>query len=169
MSTPDTQEPPKPVYRVINGIEESKAAIDEVIAAAQRTISIFDYTLDNRGFGSPARIEVLRRFLLAGRAHRLRIALHEPEVLERREARLMLLLREFPTAIAIHRTLGQAREAADPFVLADDHSAWHQPHHDHPRAIVALHSPQDAAPLRGRFEEIWELSEQAVSAVTLGL
>lgn len=160
---------PKPVYRQISGIEESLAAIDEVIDTAQRTLSIFDYTLENRGFGSPLRIEKLRRFLLRGRAHRLQIALHETGHVERHEARLIMLLREFSSAISIHRTVGQARNATDPFVLADDHSVWHQQHHDLPRAIVALHSPADAVPLRGRFEEIWELSEVAVSSTTLGL
>jgi hypothetical protein len=160
---------PHPVYRQITGMAESRAAIDEVVSAAQRMLSIFDYTLDQRGFGDVARIEKLRRFLLAGRAHRLRIALHEPELLERHEPRLINLLRQLPGSIEIHRTVGQARNASDPFVLADDHSVWHQQHHDQQRAIVALHSPADASPLRDRFEEIWELSEPAVSASTLGL
>ena len=168
MSTPEAHEP-KADYRQISGVEESRAAIDEVIATAQRTISIFDYDLDNRGFGNPLRIEALRSFLLRGRAHRLQIALHEPEHAERHEARLMALLRQFPGAVAIHRTVGQARNTTDPFVLADDHSVWHQLHHDQLRAIVALHSPADAAPMHGRFEEIWELSEPAISSSTLGL
>jgi hypothetical protein len=168
MTTPESKEP-KAVYRQISGVEESKAAIDEVIATAQRTLSIFDYDLDHRGFSDPLRIEKLRAFLLRGRAHRLQIVLHEPEHAERHEPRLMALLRQFPAAIAIHRTVGQARNATDPFVLADDHSVWHQLHHDQARAIVALHSPADAAPLRGRFEELWELSEAAISSSTLGL
>ena len=156
-------------YRQVSGQGESRAAIDEVIAAAQKVLSIFDYTLDQRGYGDVVRIEKLRRFLLAGRAHRLRIALHEPEHLERHQPRLITLLRQFPGSIAIHRTVGQARNATDPFVVADDHSVWHLQHHDQSRAIVALHSPQDAAPLRDRFEEIWELSEPAISATTSGL
>ena len=160
---------PHAEYRQISGVAESRAAIDEVIATAQKSLAIFDYTLGNRGFGDPARIEKLRHFLLAGRAHRLRIALHDPEVLERHEPRLLMLLRQLPASIAIHRTIGQARNATDPFVVADDLSVWHLQHHDQPRAIVALHSPQDAAPLRDRFEEIWELSEPAISATTSGL
>jgi hypothetical protein len=168
MSLLDKPEP-NAVYRQISGVAESRAAIDEVIATAQKSLAIFDYTLGNRGFGDPARIERLRHFLLAGRAHRLRIALHDPEVLERHEPRLLMLLRQLPASIAIHRTVGQARNATDPFVVADDHSVWHLQHHDQPRAIVALHSPQDAAPLRDRFEEIWELSEPAISATTSGL
>ena len=168
MSTPATPEP-SASYRQITGLAESRAAIDEVIATAQKTLSIFDYTLANRGYGDAARIERIRHFLLAGRAHRLRIALHETQQLERQEPRLLALLRQLPGSIAIHRTIGQARNASDPLVVADDHSVWHQLHHDQPRAIVALHSPADAVPLRDRFEEIWELSEPAVSASTLGL
>ena len=38
-----------------------------------------------------------------------------------------------------------------------------------PRAIVALHSPADAMPIAQRFDEIWDLSEPAVSATKLGL
>jgi hypothetical protein len=168
MSMPGKPEP-KASYRQIEGNEQSRAAIDEVIGEAQKLLSIFDFTLDQRGYGNPARIEKLRHFLLAGRAHRIRIALHEPELLERHEPRLINLLRQFPAAIAIHRTVGQARNATDPFIVADDHSVWHLMHHEQHRAVVALHSPQDASPLRDRFEEIWELTEPAVSSSTLGL
>jgi hypothetical protein len=156
-------------YRQISGPAESLEAIDQVIAAAQRTIRIFDFTLSNRGFNSPARSDLLRAFFVAGRVHRLHIALHEPEHLVRECPRLLTLLRQFPMSIEIHRTLAQARSATDPFVIADDHSVWHQQHHLQPRAIVALHSPADANPILQRFGEIWDLTEPAVSATTLGL
>ena len=163
------QAAPKPSYRQILGIADSLAAIDEVIAAAQRTLRIFDVALSNRGFNSPARAEKLREFLVAGRAHRILIVLHDTDALERECPRLLTLLRQFPMSIEIHRTVGEARNANDPFVLADDHSVWHQLHFEQPRAIVALHSPPDAQPIGQRFDEIWDLSEPAVSATTLGL
>ena len=160
---------PKPVYRPISGITESLTAIAEVISTAQRSIRVFDISLSNRGFNSPALCEKLRQFLVAGRAHRLLIALHNTELLERESPRLLQLLRQFPMSIEIHRTLAQARNAMDPFVVADDHSVWHQHHFEQPRAVVALHSPPDATPIAQRFDEIWELSEPAVWATTLGL
>ena len=159
----------EPSYRQISGIAESLEAIDEVIAVAQRTIRIFDISLSNRGFNSPARATALRDFLVRGRAHRILIALHETELLARENPRLLILLRQFPMSIEIHRTLAQARNATDPFVLADDHSVWHQLHFEQQRAVVALHSPNDALPIAQRFDEIWDLSEPAVSATTLGL
>jgi len=159
----------EPSYRQITGIGESLEAIDEVIAAAERTLRIFDVSLSNRGFNSPARSAALREFLVRGRSHRILIALHETDLLERENPRLLTLLRQFPMSIEIHRTLAQARNANDPFVLADDHSVWHQLHYEQPRAMVALHSPQDAMPIAQRFSEIWDLSEPAVSATALGL
>ena len=168
--TPDAPAAPRePSYRKLFGVAESLAAIDEVIAAAQRTLRIFDITLANRGFNTPERADKLREFLVRGRAHRLLIALHETETLERECPRLLALLRQFPMSIEIHRTIMQAREAADPCVIADDHSVWHQHHFEQPRAVVALHSPPDATPIAQRFDEIWELSEPAVWATTLGL
>ena len=160
---------PEPSYRQIASIAESLAAIDEVIVSAQTTLRLFDFTLGRRGFNSPARQDALRRFIVAGRTHRLLIALHEPETLDRDCPRLLALLRQFPMSIEIHRTIAQARDAADPFIVADDHSVWHQMHNAQPRAIVALHSPTDAQPIAQRFDEIWELSEPAVSSSTLGL
>jgi len=160
---------PEPSYRQISGIAASIEAIGEVVAQARTTLRLFDYKLAHRGFNSPERAEQLRRFFVAGRAHRLLIALHEPEMLERECPRLLALLRQFPMSIEIHRTLAQARTATDPFIVADDHSVWHQLHHDQQRAIVALHSPNDAFPIAQRFDEIWDLSEPAVSATTLGL
>jgi len=159
----------EPSYRQIMGIAESLEAIDEVIAVAERTLRIFDVSLSNRGFNSPARAAALREFLVRGRSHRILVALHETDLLERENPRLLTLLRQFPMSIEIHRTLAQARNANDPFVLADDHSVWHQLHHEQPRAVAALHSPADALPISQRFDEIWELSEPAVSATTLGL
>jgi hypothetical protein len=166
---PTPEASPSPDYRRLSSIAESQAAIAEVIGCAQRLLRIFDITLANRGFGSPARIEQLRQFLVAGRAHRLLIALHETEQLERECPRLIALLRQFPMSIEIHRTVGEARNATDPFVVADDHSVWRQMHFQQPRAIVALHSPADAMPIAQRFDEIWDLSEPAVSATKLGL
>ena len=160
---------PKSSYRQISGIAESLAAIEEVIGAAHSAIRVFDTTHSNRGFNSPALAEKLREFLVSGRAHRIFIALHDTALLERENPRLLTLLRQFPMSVEIHRTLAQARNANDPFVVADDHSVWRQLHYEQPRAIVALHSPADALPIMQRFDEIWQLSEPAVSATTTGL
>ena len=169
MTENTTEKRAEPSYRQLSGIADSLEAIDQVVAVAERTLRIFDISLSNRGFNAPQRADALREFLVRGRAHRILIALHETELLERENPRLLTLLRQFPMSIEIHRTIAQARTATDPMVVADDHSVWHQIHYEQPRAIVALHSPAEALTIAQRFDEICDLSEPAVSATTLGL
>lgn len=160
----DTSPGPRKFHRVIASLGDSRLAIDEVIASARSTLCVFDASLERLGFGDPQRIARLRALLLAGREHRLRIVLRDLTYVERHGARLLALLRELPAAIGIHRATGEAVNASDAFVLADDHSVWRQFHVEHPRASVSLHSPADARPLVDRFHSIWALSEQAISS-----
>jgi hypothetical protein len=164
----ESQAVPERVYRVLTTLAESQAAIDEVIATARQRVRLFDVSLEGRGFNAPARIERLRGLLAAGRAHRLEIALHETQEVERDCPRLVILARQFPLSIELRRTQGEARKASDPMLVADTRSAWHRMYSEHPRAIVALHSPADAVPLGQRFDEIWELSEPFALGRILG-
>lgn len=163
---------PEPVYQLLDGTAEALAAIEQVIGSAKRELRIFDAnprTLRDRGFGNPARIDMLRHLLLASRGHALRIALHDTSGIESELPRLMGLLTQFSGQVRIHRTLEQAAEARDPMVIADDAHFWRRPHIDHPRSVLTLNNAPDTRPFVDRFEEIWEKSELAISGSTLGL
>ena len=165
-------DPQSPVYRLMDTNADALVAIEQVVNAAQRELRIFDATprtLRDRGFGSPGRIEMLRKLLLANRGHRLRIALHETRAIEAELPRLIDLLTRFSDQIQIHRTLGQAAEARDPMIVADDAHFWRKLQVDQPRSVLTLHNGADTRPFLERFEEIWEKSELAVSGSTLGL
>ena len=164
--------PPEKVYRLMETRSEARSAIGEVLGEARREIRIFDgdpKMLKDRDLGQPTRIETLRKMLLASRDHRLRIALHDPRGIESELPRLVSLLTQFSGQIQIHRTRGQAIEARDPMVIADDAHYWHKLHIDHPRSVVTLHSATDTRPFLERFEEIWDQSELAVTGSNLGL
>ena len=164
--------PPEKIYRLMETRAEARAAINEVLALAAREIRIFDADpklLKEREFGQPARVETLRKMLLASRDHNLRIVLHDTRSIESEVPRLVALLTQFSGQIQIHRTLGQAAEAHDPMVIADDAHFWHKLHIDHPRSVVTLHSAVDTRPFLQRFEEIWDQSELAVTGSNLGL
>lgn len=153
----------------IAGLRESRAAIDTVIAAARRTLRLFDRDLADPGYRTPARIQMLESFLLASRRNRIRIVLHETAHLHRDCARLMALYRRHTTAFDIHRTINAARPAADALLIADEHSFCHRLHQDQPRAVLALGNEAGASPLVLRFEEIWDSSEVPVGLTVLGL
>ena len=171
-SPPAPSAPTEKIYRLMETRSEARAAIEEVVAQATREIRVFDAdpkTLRDRDFGRATRIDTLRAFLRAGRDHKLRIALHDTSGIESELPRLVNLLTNFSGQVQIHRTLGQAAEARDPLVIADQAHFWHKLHMDHPRSVLMLHSAADARPFVERFEEIWDQSELAVTGSSLGL
>lgn len=160
------------VYRMMESKAEAGSAIDAVLACASSEIRIFDTSpvaLRERDFGRPARIEMLKRMLLADRHNRLRIVLHEIQAIESELPRLVSLLGLLPAQILIHRSTAAAREARDVMVIADDAHFWRKPYFEHPRSILTLHDATATQPFAERFEEIWQNSELAVGGGTAGL
>jgi hypothetical protein len=156
-------------YRRFDSLAESLIAIEDVIGTAARHIRIFDISLRDYGFNSPARVEQLSRFLQQGRNRRIEIILHQTSFLERQAPRFCGLLRTYSHSIEIRKTTHAAQAAADAFVIADDHSYWHRIHTDHVRAVAAINDAQGASGLLFRFAELTEASESGLTATTLGL
>ena len=153
---------PDVIYRIMESNGEALAAIESVVACARREIRIFDTlpsTLRDREFGRPNRIESLKTLLLKNRASRIRIALHEVTAMESELPRLLLLMQMHATQVQIHRTVGQAREAHDVMLIADDAHSWRKPYFEHPRSVLTLNDPAATKPFIDRFEEIWDSTE----------
>ncbi len=159
----------QPTTAAINGLSEMARGIEEVIAAATHRVAIFDRDLADGGYNSAERFNRLKVFLLASRRNRVDIAVHQSDYLERECTRMVLLLRQFPYAVQVHRTLPEAQQVQDGFVIADGQHYFHRFHRDHPRAEKAFHDDSGAGLLQRRFDEIWIYSEPALSATVLGL
>ena len=99
-----------PAYRRYETLAEYRAALDELVGLAQRTLWLFDITLEPR-FGSRERVGQLRNFLRRHPENRLRIAVHDARPLARDCPRLIELQRQHGGAFAIHETTGTARSA----------------------------------------------------------
>lgn len=170
METANTS--PEKIYQLLANNADAHAAIDGVVNAAQRELRIFDASaraLRDRNFGDPGRVEFLRTLLLANRGHRLRVVLHDTKGIETELPRLIALLTRFAGQMEIHRTVGEAIEARDAMIIADNSHFWRKLHIDQPRSVLTMHDDAGTLPIIDRFEEIWERSEPAVSGSTLGL
>ena len=159
---------PNAEYRRFEGMREYEALIDELIPRTQRTIRIFDKTL-SRAYNTTQRFEALHRFLLAGRANRVMIVLHDAGTVERDCPRMIELLRLFSTSVKINQTLNAAKQVYDPFVIFDASHYVHRFHYEHLRAAQGTNDVVGTQQLLDRYVEIWEASAPAVSANTTGL
>lgn len=150
------------------GLRDYEAALDRVIGLALGRIRIFDRRLTT-GFNQAERIETLGDFLRANRTNRVSIVVHEPDRIRIDCPRLVSLQRRHAHAIQIHRTLTPARAVYDPFCIADGSHYARRFHFDTLRGTLVLNDADGASQLVRRFEEIWEVSQTAVTATTLGL
>lgn len=163
---------PKIIYQIMESNAEALLAIDQVVANATRELRIFDAqptTLRERDFGRPARIEVLKTLLLKNRVSRIRIALHETTAIESELPRLLMLMQLHSTQVQIHRTVGQAREAKDAMIIADNAHFWRKPYFQNQRSVLTLHDANSTQPFIDRFEEIWEGTELVAVGGASGL
>ena len=165
----NTQLEETPVTKAIIGFSAMAQAIDELVAQAGGRLSIFDRDLADYGFNSAERFNRLKVFLLANRSNSLQIVVHRSEYLERDCTRMMILLRQFPHAVTICKTLPEAQRVSDAFMIARGLHYFHRFHGDHPRAELVLNDESGAGVLQKRFDEIVTYSEPAIGASVLGL
>lgn len=166
-----TEEAEKPVllHRELHTIKEYSEAIDILIEMANRHLRIFDYNLEDNGYNTLRRYELLRAYLLRNRSNRLEIILHDTDYLTRFCPRILGLSRQFSHAITIMETTPQAKAIYDPFAIADQAFYVHRFHYDAPHALLAMNDIAGGRQLIKRFEEIREASAPAAPPTTFGL
>ena len=148
---------------------EYARALDRLLPLATAEILVFDKDLKDGGWNAPARIDVLRAFLLDRHHSRIQIIVHDTAHIEGHLPRLLYLLRDFSHKFSILRTIDDARSAWDGFVIVDGRHVVHRFHLDHARGELALDVPLKARQLRDRYDEILAFTEPGVNATTLGL
>jgi hypothetical protein len=160
---------PEPRTVALASIAEQIAAIDELIALAQRRIRVFDQDLSQTGWNQAGRVDRLAAFLRGVRGRRLDIIVHDTGYLETGCPRMLNLLRTYSHAITIYRTGVEARLATDPLLIVDDRHYLHRFHFEQPRATMGIEQPEQTRPLANRYEEIWATGEPGLDATVLGL
>ena len=167
---------PNAEYRRFESFREYDEIVDRMIPLTQSIIRVFDKTFDKKSdktagsaWNSTARIELLRHFLLANRANRLLILLHDIRPLATECPRLVALAQHFTHACVIRETLRAAKQAADPFVIFDGSHYVHRFHYDHMRAAQGTHDPAGTQQLIERFSEILDCSGPPLAANVTGL
>ena len=144
-------------------------ALDRLLGLAAREVLVFDPDLRDGGWNAPARIEVLRAFLLGHRESRMQIIVHETTYIESHLPRLTSLLRSFGHKFSILHTIEAGRNPRDAFVIVDGRHVVHRFHQDSPRGELALNAPLKARQLRDRYDDILAFTEPGVNATVSGL
>jgi hypothetical protein len=131
-----------------------RAAIALTLAGAQRELRIFDRDLTLMGLEERAQIDVLSRFLAAGRDRQLRVVVHDPAPLQVRLPRLLALLRDYAQQVDVRVTPEHLRHLADGWLLADGSAGTIRFHVDHARGKVVAALPAEIKPWWQRADDL---------------
>lgn len=148
---------------------EYEPLLDRLLGLAASEVLVFDRDLKDGGWDARGRIAVLRGFLLGRHLSRMQIIVHDTIYIERYLPRLLFLLHDFSHKFSILRTVEDARNAWDAFVIVDGRHIAHRFHLDSPRGELALNAPLKARELRDRYDDILAFTEPGVNATQLGL
>lgn len=167
--TPDIPDAPAPQRTLLSSRSEYLAAADQLLALAEHELRIFEMDLNDFRLDTPARIDLLRAFLLRSPANRLWISVRDTDYVKQYCPRLIALLGNFASSMFIYRADGEAAKVQDCFVLADRAHVVRRPVAAQPRGVFILHDPREGLVMHERFNEIWDSSVPSVSANTSGL
>lgn len=150
-------------------LADYQKALDEVLARAARELLVFDRDLKTTALESPPRAERLGALLGERRSNRVRIAVHEPDYVERHCPRLYGIAKTYAHAVEFRQTPEDLRHLRDCFVVADAAHAVVRFHADHARGKSLLQADNEVADYVRRFEELWNLSTPILPPTRLGL
>jgi hypothetical protein len=153
--------------RVIGSLEEMRAAVDAVAASAQRLMTIYTPDLEPDLYDQNGFLEIVKRFVLARRFAKVRVLLSDSGRLLRDNNRFIAMGRRLTSCIDIRPAVGEARQRACAYLIADDRAIVYRVHPDRWDGVADLNNPPIARQYLDEFDEIWhasstdELSRQA--------
>lgn len=156
-------------YKLLTSETEYRQACDAVLRRAEREILIFDRDLAALRLEDAQRLAILANFVQADVLRKVRMVVHDPELLERNAPKLLRLLVRLSHLIEVRQTPDNLRHLADTHVLADAGHGVRRFHVDQPRSALVFDDPAYITPWRQRFEELWDLSHPCVRITTTGL
>lgn len=154
---------------LFNSWGEYQAAIDRVLALAEREIRIYDQDMIGLKLDSPSRLERLTRLLQSNRPDTLQVAVRDSEGLKRDCPRLMQLLTTYTHGMTVQQTPEHLAHLRDAMILIDGRHGLIRFDRDHPRSKLLIDENEELLPYLRRFEEIKSEGGTPLSITTLGL
>jgi hypothetical protein len=154
---------------ILLGERNYEAALELVIASAEKELLIFDQDFKHGDYTSLKRYELISDFLSKNSLCQLTIILQSSEYFINHCPRLFALLKLFGHKMTVYETNDVAKIAKDCFVIADKQSYLRRFHIDQARFKYAFDDEAEVAALVIRFGELLDETTETVSATKLGL
>lgn len=147
---------------------EYDAAIDLILALAERSLDIFDHDLSLLKLDQTSRHRALER-LLASPAHQLRIVVQNGQLVTNKHPLLLRLLATHSHHFSLIETDEKLAHLTDSFIVADNTHALIRFHRDQPRSKLLEHEGEEVKTYNRKFQSILDEGGSPISPHVAGL
>lgn len=148
---------------------EYQTAIDRLLSIASQHILIYDEDLGLLKLDSPARLNEIKRVLLAGQNDCIQIAVRDAAPLSRNNPLILNLLTVYGHKAKARQTPPELAHLRDSMILVDGRHGLIRFDREQPRSKLLIDEPEEIRPYQMRHEEISQASGQMIGNTTLGL
>ncbi len=143
---------------LLRGLEALQRHSCAMAAQCRRRLLLYSRRLDPRIYDQPCFVEAVKRLAIRHPRTRIRILVADSSLLAR-GGRLLQLIQDLPSHIAIRRRHEEYEEDARSFLLADEAGVLlRNPWHDFDAVRADYGGRSQARRLAEEFERIWERS-----------
>ncbi len=158
---PQVQEQDKTrgIRQVLTGVAEVRAAVNQVLGVATRTVSILTHDLEPEIYDHDDFLETLKRFILARTFARVRVLILEPERTVLSASRFVAMGRRLNSYIEFRRLRPELGMHPEAFFIADEQALVYRARAENWEGMSDTHEPAVARLYLSKFESLWNACE----------
>jgi hypothetical protein len=155
------QEPVKTrgIRQILTSVAEVRAAVMQVTAVANRTLSILTHDLEPEIYDHDDFLETLKKFILARTFARVRVVILEPARVVLSASRFVAMGRRLNSYIEFRRVTPDLSGHPEAFFIADEHALVYRARAEAWEGISDTYEPAVARMYLSKFETIWNACE----------
>ena len=148
---------------------EHDAGLAAILRSLSTSLMVFDEDLVRLGLERPENVEILRRVLVAGTRHRIRIVVKSAVPFRYHSPRLFQLFATYPEQMTVVQCPQHLHSLNDALFIANETHALIRFHKDNARSRIIIDDRDACIPYVQRFLDIEREGGESISATTLGL
>jgi len=147
------------IRQVLTGVGEVRAAVNQIMGLANRTLAILTHDLEPDVYDHDAFLETLKRFILARTFARVRVLIVEPERTLLSASRFVAMGRRLNSYIEFRRMRPELGIHPEAFFIADEQAVVYRARAENWEGMSDTYEPAVARMYLGKFDTLWNACE----------
>jgi len=144
---------------VLSSFEETREAVGEIAAIAQRSLAIYTRDLEPGIYDHDDFVGIAKRLVLSKRYARIRVLISDPYRTSRNGNKFVAVGRRLNSSIEFRNVHEDYRDHGEAFLIADDKALLYRVDADRWEGIADTYERAVARRYLAQFDEIWNASE----------